>query len=72
MDRRKDHQFGKQNHGNQRIGTAKRKKEILNMRIVQITSETISNIFAFTLYGFQKEKKNQQILVIVKTFLYDL
>lgn len=42
------------------------------MRIVQITSETTSNILAFTLYGFQKEKKNQQILITVKTFLYDL
>lgn len=50
----------------------KEKKEILNMSIVQITSETTLNISAFTLYGFQKEKKNQQILIIVKTFLYDL
>ena len=37
----------------------------------EITSET-SDIFAFTFYGFQKEKKDQPILIIVKTFLYDL
>ena len=38
MDRRKYQQFGKENNGNQLIETAKRKKEILSMRIVQITS----------------------------------